>query len=123
MIPSGDVQLGSPDGVVGCRAHGLSLDLALKQAWSSELDPEQTRRSLDSRVLGQDLAGIWLNASGRLIVDIISLRHDIAQRLVLVRHAPRSTLHARDWRYLVPPCVPPTAGGMHAQRGSAFCKL
>ncbi|UKZ90340.1 uncharacterized protein TrAFT101_005363 [Trichoderma asperellum] len=51
-MPSDDVQLGSPDGVVGCRVHGLSLDLALKRAWSSELDPEQTRRSLDSRVLG-----------------------------------------------------------------------
>ncbi|UKZ64851.1 uncharacterized protein TrAtP1_006059 [Trichoderma atroviride] len=49
-MPSGDVQLGSPDGVVAW--HGLSLDLALKRAWFSELDPEQTRRSLDSRVLG-----------------------------------------------------------------------
>lgn len=52
VMPSDDVQLGSPDGVVGCRVHGLSLDLALERAWSSELDPEQTRRSLDSRVLG-----------------------------------------------------------------------
>lgn len=68
----------SPDGVVGCHFDGLSLDLALKQAWSSvpatTLDPRARSRAnplsqlsvlLCDRRTWPGCRDPWLNASGR----------------------------------------------------------